>query len=118
MANQTFTREARVNPHKTYAYSTTRERLQSGTGDPLVSRPQKSDTPEAVLQTANTVADLSAVTPDAVTKESRTGQWRHASTIISARSKRELRQLVKNASATVISNIQINDQGKYFVYTN
>lgn len=117
-----YTRTQRTNPHKVHARSMSRGRLVEGSGTALASNPLKTDTPENTMVLGTTVADLSAHDPNEPTRVARSEPWKSTAKIISARSKRELRQLIQaqqaGAGDSVISNIQVNDQGLYFVYTN
>ena len=117
-----YTRAARTDTHKAHGRVMARGKFTKGSGTSAVSHPQKSDTQETSLETEALVVDLTSHDPNEPVRVARSAPWGKADTIVSARSKRELRQLIQSqalgAGHQVISNIQINDQGLYFVYTN
>jgi len=115
-------RTVRQNPYKGYNPSTTRERIVRTTdsGTVVMAKSTKGDYPEALLR--NNVVVVDTQIPDAphVIEGKAVIQtpWKYTATVVSARSKRELRQILALNSLVPISNIQVRDDGRYFVYIN
>ena len=114
-----YNRAARTNPHKVHQHEAVRQKLIKNGAISLVSNPVKSDYPEVTLEHNDLVSvGVLAADPNIPTKATRTVPFNHLATIMSARSKRELRQMIENAGASILTTIQVNDQGKYFVYVD
>jgi len=80
-----------------------------------VRHPIKSDYP--VATTVHDVElDVSSASPDIPTRTTTSVPWNGRATTMSARSKRELRQMLSAGGGLVLSNIQVNEHGHYFVY--
>lgn len=98
-----------------------RDRLvRAAAGAGGVVHPTKGDYPETILtevvsQFAKGITDDPAPKPP---RAVRNRPWNRTTFIISGRSAREVKQLVAHQLQFAISNIQVRDDGKYFVYLN
>lgn len=98
-----------------------RDRLvRAAAGASAVSNPTKGDYPETlftevVSQFAKGITDDPAPKPERLVRDR---PWNRTTFIVSGRSAREVKQLVAHQLQKVISNIQVRDDGKYFVYLN